>query len=222
MQDKKKLIQVKEPYRKYEENQKLIYDTIQDLTTPASPIPSFVEISKHCGLSVSSITEHFKNLDFEYVRNKAKIHTPAIIDAIAKGAMEGRSNSQKLYMQIVEKIFLNGEKKPEVPKDDAGKMDINKSVEGEVNVNIVRHIVFHKNDLKKIDQLNKTGTHPPDAITIEDEKGNKMLPPPVKNIEIAEVEKKSAGLDEIQIKDNINSAEDVLKGTDFFKDIGIK
>lgn len=136
------------PYRNYEANQAKIKRAYDDFTNETGEsLPSYEELAKRTGLSVKSIYNHFKKMDFDYVCKRERVHTPAVLEALRKTAIEtGKAKEVKLYNQMVEGYI---EEKKET-SNIVGDLDVNTNISGDLKITVAKKIVTSKEQLDKM------------------------------------------------------------------------
>ena len=176
----------REPYKKFDENQlkiKSAYDQYI-VENPAGGIPSFKYLADKTGLTQAAIYKHFDNLDFDYICKRQRINTPAIVEAIARAAMDGKPQAQKLYMQIMEGYVEKKEQKSDI----VGELNTNTNVSGELSVTVEKKIIYSKGDLD---------TLPPDIKEQIEKEAEPEPPKPEKGYNTRKIDKinKDADID---------------------------
>ena len=137
---------VRAPYRNYEENQQKILAAYKKLQSDENPIPSYISISKESGLSINTVYKHFKQMDFDFICKRARIHTEDVMKSLAEKAKTGSAHDRKLFFEIVEKF--NPVKKED--KRVVGDLNTNTNISGELTVNVVKRVVYSKEEFDKI------------------------------------------------------------------------
>lgn len=141
---------IRPPYKNYEENQKRILDTLGELEKEGNSFPSYRQIAEHSGLSKRTVERHYERLDFGYICEREKIHTPNVIKAIRETAHKDKKpRAQKLYAQIMETWI----EKKEERRDIVGDLEINANISGELNVNVKRSIIRSREELEALQNI---------------------------------------------------------------------
>ncbi|MCK5450273.1 MAG: hypothetical protein KAI70_00755 [Candidatus Omnitrophica bacterium] len=132
------------PYKNYEANHQKIYNAYLEITKEnGNIIPSYKSIAKRAGVSVNTVDRHFKHLDWEFLLERQKIHSPAVIDAISRNAKAGNIQAQKLYAEIVERHIQRSERRNNI----GGSLDVTTKVSGDLQVHIQRRIIRTREEL---------------------------------------------------------------------------
>ena len=167
------------PYRNYEVNQEKILAAYKDLQVEENIIlPSYEQLAHKCGLSLSTVKNHFASLNFDYICKRERLHTPEVVDAIRKAALSGKARAQKLYAQIMEGYIEKKEQKTDI----VGDLNLNADISGELKVNIQRVVINSREDLARIQEVAKalsgdpTAAAPIDDIEINPDLINKRVP----------------------------------------------
>lgn len=153
---------IRAPYKNYEVNQKLIMEALEKCVEENdNDLPTFERLAEITGLSSRTISRHYSSLDFSYIVERERIHSPSVIKAIRDSAIEGKALAQKLYAQIVEKIILKTSEERKV----IGDLNVNAVHSGTLKVEVVRMLVTSRADLDRIKEGVKLGK----AVVADDE-----------------------------------------------------
>ena len=83
-------------------NQAIIQQAYIELIQQLKRCPTNLEVSEKVNLSICTIKNHTKELKFEPLQSPMRTLTPDVLAAIYNSARKGSSQSQKLWMQIME------------------------------------------------------------------------------------------------------------------------
>jgi hypothetical protein len=83
-------------------NQAIIQETYVNLIQQLKRCPTVLEVSKQTDLSISAIRNHVKEMKFEPQQSPLRSLTPDVYISIYNSCRKGSSQSQKLWMQIME------------------------------------------------------------------------------------------------------------------------
>lgn len=86
----------------WERNQKLLQETYVKLLQLFKRCPTISEVAKEVNLSTKTIKLHIKELKFDPIESPLRVLTPDVIASIYNSARKGSSQSQKLWMQLME------------------------------------------------------------------------------------------------------------------------
>ena len=139
---------VKAPYKNYERNQKLIIQAYKDLQADGSLMPSYKELSDKTKLSVNTIYNHFKRIDFDYICQRARIHTEDVTKALAERAKSGSARDIELFYRVVENF--NPTRREE--KNVIGDLNVNSQASGTIKIEVVRRGVSSREELAAVDE----------------------------------------------------------------------
>ncbi len=177
---------IRPPYPAYEKNQALIIEALEEIyNETGNDLPPYKEIAARTGLSTRTVYKHYQNLDFGYIVKRERVHTPKVVQAIRRSAEAGKSKAQKLYAQMMEKFV----EKKSTDNKVVGDLKTNSNVSGELTVNLVKKVVFSKEELQSL----KGGNKPP-ATTKRSEAASKLVEDNDEKVEKAESELKERSI----------------------------
>lgn len=92
----------KERRSDWEQNQAIIERVFLKLMKQYRRRPTTAEVSRASKLSVYTIQKHIKSMNFAKVCKSFRHMTPVVIRAILEGAIKGKSEDKKLFLQVME------------------------------------------------------------------------------------------------------------------------
>lgn len=86
----------------WEYNHTIIRDSYVNLIKSLKRKPTYPEVSEDTKLSENTVKKHIDKLKFDLQKHPLRILSDDVLIAIAKAAIDGNTQSQKLWMQLCE------------------------------------------------------------------------------------------------------------------------